>query len=87
MGVASLILGILAALSSIFGGIFSLGWLGCICGLIAIILGAVGKKKGLPYSTAGLVLGIIALAWGLISTIACLTCMGATGAALGSSLF
>lgn len=88
MAVASLILGIVSVLSSVVGGCFSLGWVGSACGVVAIILGAIARKnpakKGM--ATAGLVLGIIALAWGIIATIACVTCLAGV-ASLGSSYY
>lgn len=84
MGVASLILGIISLLISIGAGVTGMGWIGSICGIIAIILGAVARKKPEQKGTAtgGLVCGIISLAWGIIATIACVACLGATGAAL-----
>ena len=83
MGVASLVLGIVALLSSVVGGFFALGWLGVICGVVAIVLGAISRKKASTRGTgtAGLVYGIIALAWGLIAYIACVACAGAAASA------
>lgn len=85
MGVASLVLGIIALVISVGGGFAAVGWVGSICGIIAIILGAIAKKdpeqKG--SATGGLVCGIIALAWGIISTIACVACVGAAAASSG----
>lgn len=79
MGVASLVLGIIALVIAIGGGAAGLGWIGSICGLLAVIFGAVARKdpakKG-P-ATGGLVCGIIALCWGIIATIACVSCLGA----------
>ena len=84
MGVASLVLGIIALLSSVVGGVFALGWLGAVCGVVAIVLGAIARKtpaqKGT--GTAGLVCGIIALVWGIIAYVACVACASATAAAL-----
>ena len=64
MAVASLVLGLIALL----GGSFTGGFAGIICGILAIIFGAAGRKdtahKGM--ATAGLVLGIIALFGGII---------------------
>lgn len=87
MAVASLVLGIIAILSSVVGGAFSLGWVGSACGIVAIILGAIARKsaqKGM--ATAGLVLGIISLVWGILSTVVCAACIGGLGilAALAS---
>jgi uncharacterized membrane protein HdeD (DUF308 family) len=83
MAVASLILGIVALVIAIGGGAASVGWIGSICGVVAIILGALSRKgpqKGM--ATAGLVCGIIALCWGIIATIACVACIGAAGSTL-----
>lgn len=76
MAVASLVLGIIAMVVAFLGNVGS--WVGSICGLLAIIFGAIGKKEpgknGM--ATAGLVLGIISLLWGVIITIACIACAG-----------
>jgi len=79
MAVASLVLGIISLVIAVFGGAASLGWIGSICGIIAIILGAIAKKdpEKKKQATAGLVCGIIALCWGIIATIACVACLGA----------
>ena len=86
MGVASLVLGIISLVISIGAGAAGLGWIGSICGILAIIFGAVEKKnpeqKGA--ATGGLVCGVIALTWGIIATIACVACLGAIGAAAAS---
>lgn len=84
MGVASLVLGIISLLISFGAGAAGMGWVGSICGILAIVLGAVGKKNPEQKGTAtgGLVCGIIALFWGIFATIACVACLGATGAAL-----
>ena len=70
MGIASLVLGIIALILSFFG-VF--GWLSAILGIVGIILGAVGRKDASKrgVATAGLVLSIIAVAWGLIMWSAC----------------
>ena len=62
MAVASLILGIIA----LIGGLT--GWAGVVCGILAIVFGAVGRKdkNHKTMATWGLVLGIIALFGGLI---------------------
>lgn len=57
MGVASLVLGILAVLIGIFSsGV--LGWLGAIMAIIGVVMGALGMKKpeSKGIATAGLVL-------------------------------
>lgn len=77
MGVASLVLGILAVIIGLFSA-GALGWLGAILAIVGIILGASGKKnpesKGI--ATAGLVLSIIGLILCLILYIACVACIG-----------
>lgn len=76
MGVASLVLGIIALVWSIFGGTF----LSALVGIIGIILGAVAKKQAPSgAATAGLVLSIIATILSLIFWIACGACIGAAG--------
>ena len=78
MGIGSLVCGIIGVVtSSIFG-------IGCILGIIALVLSAKSKKEVGPngMATAGLVLGIIAVIWGaiwLICTVCTsgLACMGA----------
>ena len=84
MGVASLVLGIISLLISIGAGAAGMGWIGSICGIIAIILGAIAKKNPEQNGTAtgGLVCGIISLSWGIIATIACVACLGAAAGAL-----
>lgn len=84
MGVASLVLGIISLLISIGVGAFGMGWIGSICGIVAIILGAIARKKPEQKGTAtgGLVCGIISLSWGIIATIACVACFGAAAGAL-----
>ncbi len=78
MAVASLVLGIVALLSSV-GGLP-----GIVCGILAIIFGVKGKKdtskKGM--ATAGFICGIISLA---ASAIVLIT--GAAGLAVLSALF
>lgn len=62
MAVASLVLGIIA----LIGGLT--GWAGVVCGILAIVFGAVGRKDKAhkTMATWGLVLGVIALFGGLI---------------------
>lgn len=82
MGVASLVLGIIAVVIGCFSA-GSLGWAGAIMAIIGIVLGALGKKneekKGL--ATAGLVLSIIGLVLCLILYIACIACVGGIASA------
>jgi hypothetical protein len=73
MAVASLVLGIVGLVFSIVSvGVF--GWIGAILGIIGIILGALGRKKTPDkkgIATAGLVLSILALVFGLLLYLAC----------------
>lgn len=83
MGVASLVLGIIAILIDLFtAGIY--GWVGAVLAIIGIILGALGRKnpekKGL--ATAGLVLSIIGLVLGLLLYIACVACVAGIASAM-----
>lgn len=77
MGVASLVLGIIAIVIGVFSA-GSLGWLGAIMAVIGIILGALGRKnpekKGI--ATGGLVCSIIGLVLCLLLYIACAACIG-----------
>ena len=58
MGVASLVLG----LASLIVGLFIHGWIGLAAGIVGIILGAMGRKKGEgSIATAGMVISIIAV--------------------------
>ncbi len=79
MAVASLVLGIIALFISLGGGVAGMGWVGSICGIIAIIFGSISRKKpeSKGMATAGLICGIIALSWGIVATIACIACLGA----------
>ncbi len=85
MGVASLVLGIIALVCGIF--LTGLNWLGAIVGLIGIILGALGRKnyakKGI--ATAGMVCSIIGFVFSITLYLACVACV-AGGAGL-SGLF
>ncbi len=80
MGIASLVLGIIALLIGIFSSGL-LGWLGAIVAVIGIVLGALGRKnpEGKGIATAGLVCSIIGLILSLILYIACAACVGALG--------
>ena len=88
MQTAALVLGIVSLVIARGGGAAGMGWIGSVCGILAIIFGAIGMKAGgeqKKTAKTGMVLGIIALCWGLIVTIACLACIG-TGAGIGASL-
>lgn len=87
MAIASLVLGIISLFISFGFGAAGMGWVGSLCGLLAIILGALsrsGPQRNL--ATGGLVCGIIALTWGVVATIACVACLGAGAAAIFSTL-
>lgn len=79
MAVAALVLGIL---SIVISGIPVAGWiLGLAMGVVAIVLGALGRtrqpdKKGM--AVAGMILGIIGVALSVIWVIAC-GALAATG--------
>ena len=74
VAVASLVLGICSLVFPFIG----LGWLSCIVGIVGTILGALGRKdlekKGM--ATAGMVMSIISVAFGVILWLACAACIG-----------
>ena len=85
MAVAALVLGILSLITCWFGAV---GWIGCICGVLAIVLGVLGQKKEPEkkgMAKAGMIMGIVALAIGIIMTIACIACIGAVGTAINQA--
>jgi hypothetical protein len=75
MGVAALVLGIIALILAFFGGVG-----GIILGIAAVILGVLGRRAaerdGLPTgsATAGLVTGVIGILLGGLVFAACLKC-------------
>lgn len=76
MGVASLVLGIISLVWSLFAGT----WISALIGIVGIILGAIARKQAPSgIATAGLVLSIIGTILSLIFWIACLACAGAAG--------
>jgi hypothetical protein len=77
MGVASLVLGIVALVIGIFSSGL-LGWLGAIIAVVGIVLGALGRKNPDNHgiATAGLVCSIIGLVLCLILYIACAAVVG-----------
>lgn len=80
MGVASLILGIVTIILSLF---FNYPVVVPVIGVLGIILGAVGAKKtGSGVAKGGLVCSIIGTVLSLIFWIACVACAGGL-AALG----
>lgn len=79
MGIASMVIGIIAIIIAVFGSFW--GWLGVILGVIGIVLGALGKKNNAQCATAGLVLSIIATSLALVFWLACAACVGALATA------
>lgn len=77
MGIASLVLGIISLVWSLFGGT----WLSAIVGLVGIVLGAIGKKNKASCAVGGLVLSIIGTIFSLVFYIACIACAGALASA------
>lgn len=83
MGVAALVLGIIAIVCGAFLG--AVGWIGLVVGVIGIVLGALGKKKALAagqptgIATAGLVCSIIGTGLCLVFWLACAACVGSMG--------
>lgn len=76
MGVASLVLGIISLVWSLFAGT----WISALIGIIGIILGAIARKQAPSgVATAGLVLSIIGTILSLVFWIACAACVGAAG--------
>ena len=70
MGVASLVLGIIAVVFSIIPILFGY-WGPIILGVVGIILGAIAKKNNAKCATAGLVLSIIGTSLAGLMLIAC----------------
>lgn len=79
MGVAALVLGIIAIVIGAFSA-GALGWAGAIMGIVGIILGALGKKNApegkAGIATAGLVCSIIGTVLCLLLYLACAACVG-----------
>ncbi|MBQ7399173.1 MAG: hypothetical protein IJW06_01750 [Clostridia bacterium] len=84
MGVASLVLGIVSLVVSVF--FVGFNWLAVILGIIGAVLGAIGRKKPEQKgtATAGLVMSIIAVALGVIFWLACAACVGGVTNAISS---
>ena len=85
MGVASLVLGIIAI---VFGAVGILP-VGLICGVIGIILGALGRqnpqKAGI--ATGGLVCSIIGASLSILFYVACYGCAACGEAAIRNSIY
>lgn len=73
--IASLVLGVI----SILIGLFATGanWIGCICGVIGVVLGAMARKENqTTTATAGFVCSIIGTTISVIFYVACVVCLG-----------
>ncbi len=82
MEVAALVLGIVSLATSLGLGLANMGWLGSICAIVGIVLGAIGLKRNgakKGYAKVGLILSIVALSWGIVATIACIACFSVAG--------
>lgn len=83
MGVASLVLGILAIIIGVISA-GALGWFGAILGIIGIILGALARKNGPDdkrgIATGGMVCSIVGTILCLLFYIACVACIGSLAA-------
>ena len=81
MGTASLVLGIIALVISL--GLGPAGFTSSFPGILGIIFGAIALKdsneKQRNYGKAGLILSLIALAMGIIVTVACVGCASILG--------
>lgn len=88
MAIASMVLGIIS-LVFVFSGFGS--FIGFILGIIAVVLGAVAKSKKPPVNkgsaTAGFIMGLISLIFGLIITISCVACIGVVSDLIDSTDF
>jgi len=83
MEIAALVLGIISLVCSLIAG--PLSFIGSLLAIIGIILGALGLKSGTEKASkakAGLIMSIIALVLGIIMSLACLVCIGATVSAI-----
>ncbi|GEM_PF-750835 len=84
MGIASLIMGIIAMMMSLgieLGPVA--GVPGILFAVLGIVFGAIGKKKPETAGLAkvGMVLSILALLWNIIMTVACVACVSCSYAA------
>ncbi len=77
--IASLVLGIIAVVTLFFG---TFAWIGVICGIVGLILGAQARKETpCGMATAGFVLSLIAVILCALTFVACIACVGALSAA------
>lgn len=79
MATASLVIGIISlVLCTCFAWTIGGAWLGVVLAIVGVVLACVAKKAepSNGMATAGLVLSIIAVAFGLIVAVACTACYG-----------
>jgi len=84
MAIASLVLGIIGV-AWILVPIPGTFWIGVILGIVAIVLGVLGKKEegGAGKAKAGLVLGIVAIVINLAFYIMCMAAVSSAADQLG----
>ncbi len=75
MGIISLIVGIIALLSSIF--FVGAQWIGAMIGLVGMLCGALGRmnSKSRDIANAGFVCSILAFVFGIIFYASCMACL------------
>lgn len=74
MEIAVLVLGIISLVAGCLG---PLAWIGTICAIVGVVLGAICLKKNTEkkgMAKAGFIMSIIALAFTLIISISCAAC-------------
>ena len=92
MAIASFVLGIISMASAIVFDWWTFGVVGLITGVIAIILGALGKKDAAKakFANLGFIFGIVGTALGVVfligCAIACAVAADAYGDAINSAL-
>jgi len=92
MSVAALVLGICSAAFSLFwAAVFPVNLLFLACGIVGIVLAALGRKKSKEcygkasgIETAGLVLSIIGTSLSALFIVSCLACVSCISAELGA---
>lgn len=89
MQIAAMILGILSIPLAITGAAGPVGFVGVAVALAAIILSAIGMKKGEKkgFCVAGLITGIFGLILSLIITISCTVCYAKVKKAIDDGTF
>ena len=85
MGIASLVLGIVSIIAALIPGVGL--YIGIPTGVIAIVLGILGKKQEEPGPAgAGFITGIIGTALSIILYLACVACISAAGTSINKEL-